>query len=46
VPQGVSKLKKEFQELKQGSLMLSEYVTNFMQLSCYAPNDVDIDEKK
>jgi hypothetical protein len=25
---------------------VSEYVTHFMQLSRYAPNDVDTDEKK
>jgi hypothetical protein len=30
VPQGVIKLKKkEFQDLKQGSIMVSEYVTRF-----------------
>jgi hypothetical protein len=30
VPQGVIKLKKkEFQDLKQGSMMVSEYVTRF-----------------
>jgi hypothetical protein len=46
VPQGVIKLKKEFQDLKQGSMTVSEYVTRFMQLSRYAPNDVDTDEKK
>jgi hypothetical protein len=46
VPQGVIKLKKEFQDLKQGSMMMSEYITRFMQLSRYAPNDVDTDEKK
>jgi hypothetical protein len=47
VPQGIIKLKKkEFQDLKQGSMMVSEYVTHFMQLSHYAPNDVDTDEKK
>jgi hypothetical protein len=47
VPQGVIKLKKkEFQDLKQGSITVSEYVTCFMQLSRYAPNDVDTDEKK
>jgi hypothetical protein len=27
-------------------MTVSEYVTRFMQLSCYAPNDVDTDEKK
>jgi hypothetical protein len=46
VPQGVIKLKKEFQDLKQGSMMVSEYVTHFTQLSCYTPVDVDTDEKK
>jgi hypothetical protein len=46
VPQGVIKLKKEFQDLKQGYMTVSEYVTHFTQLSCYAPNDVDTDEKK
>jgi hypothetical protein len=46
VPQGVIKLKKEFQHLKQGFMTVSEYVTHFTQLSRYAPNDVDTDEKK
>jgi hypothetical protein len=47
VPQGVIKLKKkEFKDLKQGSMTVSEYVTHFTQLSRYAPNDVDTDEKK
>jgi hypothetical protein len=27
-------------------MMVSEYVTRFTQLSCYAPNNVDTDEKK
>jgi hypothetical protein len=47
VPEGIMKLmKKEFQDLKQGSMTVSEYVTRFTQLSRYAPNDVVIDEKK
>jgi hypothetical protein len=46
VPQGVIKLKKEFQDLKQGSMMMSEYVTRLTQLSRYAPNDMDTSEKK
>jgi hypothetical protein len=46
-PQGVIKLKKkEFQDLKQGSIIVSEYITCFTQLSRYAPNDVDTNEKK
>jgi hypothetical protein len=38
--------KKEFQDLKQGSISMNEYVTKFTQLSRYAPHDVDTDEKK
>jgi hypothetical protein len=45
--QGIIKLKKkEFQDLNQESMMVSEYVTRFTQLSRYAQNDVDTDEKK
>jgi hypothetical protein len=44
---GVMKLKKkEFEDLKQGSMTVSGYVTRFTQLSCYAPDNVDIDKKK
>jgi hypothetical protein len=39
-------LKKEFQDLKQGSMTVNEYVTKFTQLSRYAPNEVDTNEKK
>jgi hypothetical protein len=47
VPQGVVKLKKkEFQDLKQGSMSVNEYVTMFTQLSHYTPHEVDTDEKK
>jgi hypothetical protein len=47
VPLGVMKLKKkEFKDLKQGSMTMSEYVTHFTQLSRYAPDNVDTDEKK
>jgi hypothetical protein len=46
VPQGIMKLKKkEFQDLKQGCMTVSEYITRITQLSRYAPNDVDTDEK-
>jgi hypothetical protein len=38
--------KKEFEDLKQGSITMSQYVTSFTQLSRYAPNNVDTDEKK
>jgi hypothetical protein len=47
VLQGVIKLKKkEFQDLKHGSMSVNEYVTKFTQLSHYTPHEVDIDEKK
>jgi hypothetical protein len=47
IPQGVIRLKKkEFQDLRQGSMMVNEYVTRFTQLSRYTPNDVDTDKKK
>jgi hypothetical protein len=43
----VIKLKKKvFQDLKQGSMSVNEYVTKFTQLSHYAPHEVDTDEKK
>jgi hypothetical protein len=38
--------KKEFEDLKQGSMTVSEYVTRFTQLSHYAPDNVDTNEKK
>jgi hypothetical protein len=40
------KLKKEFYELKQGSISVSEYLNSFIQLSRYAPDDINMDEKK
>jgi hypothetical protein len=47
VPFGMIKLKKkEFEDFKQGSMSVNEYVTRFSQLSRYAPDDVDTDEKK
>jgi hypothetical protein len=33
VPQDIIKMKKEFQDLKQGSMSVSEYLTHFTQLS-------------
>jgi hypothetical protein len=38
--------KKEFQDLKQGSISVSEYVIHFTPLSHYTPGDVDTNEKK
>jgi hypothetical protein len=38
--------KKEFQDLKQRSMSVDEYITKFTQLSRYAPHEVNTDEKK
>jgi hypothetical protein len=47
VPRGNMKLKKkEFADLKQGSMTVSEYLNPFIQLSRYAPDDINTDEKK
>ncbi|CAO2141783.1 unnamed protein product [Urochloa humidicola] len=47
IPAGLLKLKKkDFQALKQGDMSVSEYRDRFIQLSRYAPEDVDSDEKK
>jgi hypothetical protein len=37
---------KAFEDLKQGSMTVSEYVTRFTQLSHYAPDNMDTNEKK
>jgi hypothetical protein len=46
VPRGTLKLKKEFLDLNQGSMMVNEYMIMFIQLWTYAINDVNTDEKK
>jgi hypothetical protein len=47
VAQGIIKMKKkEFQDLKQGSMLVSECVTHFTQLSHCTPSDIDMDENK
>jgi len=47
VPSGEIKVKrKEFLELKQGSMSVREYLTKFTQLSRYASSDVDTNENK
>ena len=40
------KLKKEFLALKEGGMSVTEYRDKFIELSCYAPEDVADDEKK
>jgi hypothetical protein len=39
-------VKKEFLALKQGPLSVSEYKDKFLQLSRYAPEDVNTDAKR
>jgi hypothetical protein len=47
VPQGIIKLKKkDFHDLKLGSMSMNDYITKFTQLSRYALNEVDADEEK
>ena len=47
MPSGEIKVKrKEFLELKQGSMSVCEYLTKFTQLSRYDSSDVDTDDKK
>jgi hypothetical protein len=47
IPHGTLKLKKkEFSDLQQGSLTVNEYLNKFAQLSRYAPDDVNTNEKK
>jgi hypothetical protein len=46
VPHGTLKLKKEFSELQQDGMIVNEYLNKFTQMSRYAPDDVNMDEKK
>jgi hypothetical protein len=47
VPCGTMKLnKKEFADLKQGGMTVNEYLNSFIQLSRYAPDDINTNEKK
>jgi hypothetical protein len=38
--------KKEFTDSKQGSMIVNEYLNSFIQLSRYAFDDINTDEKK
>jgi hypothetical protein len=47
VPRGTMKLmKNEFADLRQGSMIVNEYLNSFIQLWRYAPEDINTDEKK
>jgi hypothetical protein len=38
--------RKEFVDLKQSGMTMNEYLNSFIQLSRYAPDDINTDEKK
>jgi hypothetical protein len=46
IPPEIMKLKKEFLSLTQGNMSVSEYRDRFTQLSRYALEEVDTDEKR
>jgi hypothetical protein len=46
VPEGLMIVKEEFLALKQGPMSVSEYMDKFLQLSRYAPKDVNTDAKR
>jgi hypothetical protein len=47
VPHGTMKLKKKkFTDLKQGNMIVNEYLNSFIQLSRYATKDINTDKKK
>jgi hypothetical protein len=47
VPCGTLKSKKkEFSKLRQGKMTMNEYLNRFTQLSRYAPDDVNTNDKK
>jgi hypothetical protein len=40
------KLKKEFSKLQKDRMIVNEYLNKFTQMSRYAPDEVNTDEKK
>jgi hypothetical protein len=47
IPRGTLKLKKkEFFKLQQDGMTVNEYLNKFTQMSRYAPDEVNTDEKK
>jgi hypothetical protein len=38
--------RKKFADLKQGGMIMNEYLSSFIQLLRYAPDDINMDEKK
>jgi hypothetical protein len=46
VPRVTMKLKKEFTDLKRSGITVNVYLNSFIQLSRYATEDINTDEKK
>jgi hypothetical protein len=47
MPSGTIKLKKkEFADLKQGRMTVNEYLNSFIQVSRYATEDINNNEKR
>ncbi|XP_066333632.1 uncharacterized protein [Miscanthus floridulus] len=47
IPEGIVEMKaEEFCYLRQGALIVNQYIHKFMKLSRYAPEDVNTDKKK
>jgi hypothetical protein len=46
VTRGTTKFKKEFTDLKQGSMTVNEFLNSFIQLSRYTMEDINTDKKK
>ena len=47
IPKGIMEIKvQEFCSLRQGPLIVNQYIRRFMKLARYAPEDVNSDKKK
>jgi len=47
IPEGIMEIKaEEFRSLRQGPMMVNQYIRKFMKLAWYAPEDVNSDKKK
>jgi hypothetical protein len=47
IPKGIKEIKEEeFHSLRQGAMIVNQYIWKFMKLAHYAPDDVNSDRKK
>ena len=47
IPEGIMEIKaEEFRSLRQGPMIVDQYIRKFMKLARYAPKDVNSDKKK